>query len=260
MKHLLALLLLLPTAAASAQQDFGKGHWLDLTHPFNEHSIYWPTATPFTKTTVFEGQTEGGWFYTAYEFHAAEHGGTHLDAPIHFAKGGHSNDQIPLTRLTGHGAVIHLGDKIDGDRDYLVSVQDILDWETAHGKLTEGTIVLLDTGSAKFYGDKVRYMGTDERGDAAVAKLHFPGLSAEAAQLLVERKIGAVGLDTPSIDFGQSKEFMAHQVLFEKNIPAFENVANLDTLPATGSFIIALPMKIEGGSGGPLRIVAFVAD
>lgn len=104
-------------------------------------------------------------------------------------------------------------------------------------------------------------MDTDERGEAAVAKLHFPGLSAEAARLLAdERQISAIGLDTPSIDYGQSKDFMAHRILFAKNIPAFENVANLDNLPATGSFIVALPMKIEGGSGGPLRIVAFTTD
>lgn len=146
MKSILILLLALPCALASAQTGFENGQWLDLTHPFNEHSIYWPTATPFEMTTVFEGQTEGSWYYTAYEFHAAEHGGTHLDAPIHFAHGAHTNDQIPLQQLTGPGAVIHLADKIGDDRNYLVSAQDITDWEQQHGKLAPGAIVLLDTG------------------------------------------------------------------------------------------------------------------
>jgi kynurenine formamidase len=259
MKHifaLLALVLLLPTARA--QDAFGRGKWLDLTHPFNAQSIYWPTATPFAKTTVFDGTTAGGYHYSAYEFHAAEHGGTHLDAPVHFAEGAHASDQVPLARLTGPGAVIHLGDRIGGDRDYRISAADILNWEATHGRLPAGAIVLFDTGSARFYGDKVRYMGTDQRGDAAVAKLHFPGLSAEAARLLVERGIAAAGLDTPSIDAGQSTDFMAHRILSANNIPAFENVANLADLPALGAFIIALPMKIEGGSGGPLRIVAYL--
>ena len=100
-------------------------------------------------------------------------------------------------------------------------------------------------------------MGTDERGPEAVAKLSFPGLHPDTATWLVnERKIAAIGLDTPSIDYGQSKLFEAHQILFKDNIPAFENVANLHQLPPKGAVVIALPMKIRNGSGGPLRIVA----
>jgi kynurenine formamidase len=254
---LLAVFLLAPVAATG--DGFGRGQWMDLTHPFNQQSIYWPTATPFAKTTVFDGRTEAGYHYSAYEFHAAEHGGTHLDAPVHFAAGAQANEQIPLARLTGPGAVIHLGHKIGDDRDYQVGAADIVEWEAAHGRLPAGAIVLFDTGWARLYGDRLRYMGTEERGDAGVAKLHFPGLSAEAAQVLVQRQVAAAGLDTPSIDPGQSKDFMAHRTLAAANIPAFENVANLTDLPPLGAFIIALPMKIEGGSGGPLRIVAFVA-
>ena len=102
-------------------------------------------------------------------------------------------------------------------------------------------------------------MGTDERGPAAVAKLHFPGLHPDAARWLVaNRQINAIGLDTPSIDYGQSTLFESHRILFEKNIPAFENVANLDQLPVKGFTVIALPMKIKGGSGGPVRIIAML--
>ncbi len=102
-------------------------------------------------------------------------------------------------------------------------------------------------------------MGTDERGPEAVAKLHFPGLDPEAAGWLVaSRTIKSIGLDTPSIDFGQSTHFESHQALFAAEIPAFENLANLERLPESGFGIIALPMKIAGGSGGPLRIVAIV--
>ncbi|MDX1407424.1 MAG: cyclase family protein, partial [Saprospiraceae bacterium] len=134
-------------------------------------------------------------------------------------------------------------------------------WERNHGEIPEGAIVLLRTGFGRFWPDRLRYMGTDQRGPSAALMLHFPGLSPEAARWLVsERSIKAIGIDTPSIDFGRSSDFLAHRILFEKEIPVFENVANLEQLPVTGSYVVALPMKIRGGSGGPLRIVAFVRD
>ncbi|GMG88343.1 cyclase family protein [Biformimicrobium ophioploci] len=251
--------LLVSPLCVFAQQLDRPGEWIDLTHPFNSDSIYWPTSPEFRKSTIAEGHTDGGWYYTAYEFSTAEHGGTHLDAPVHFAEGRHTTDQIPITRLTGPAVVIRVGDRAAGNRDYLISVADIRAWEKKHGRIATGAIVLFDTGSAPLYGDKVAYMGTDRRGKAAVDALHFPGLHPDAARFLAdERDIDAVGLDTPSIDYGQSKDFMAHRILFEKNIPAFENLANLDKLPDKGAYVIALPMKIEGGSGGPLRIVAFL--
>lgn len=143
------------------------------------------------------------------------------------------------------------------DRDYRVTIDDFLDWERRQGKLPAGTIVLLRTGFGKYYPDRKRYLGTDERGQSAVPKLHFPGLHPDAARwLITNRSIKAIGLDTASIDFGQSTKFESHRILFDKNIPAFENVANLDKLPLRGFAVIALPMKIRGGSGGPLRIIA----
>ncbi len=137
-----------------------------------------------------------------------------------------------------------------------MSAADIEAFEAEHGQIPEGAIVLINTGRASLYPDRERYMGTAERGEAAVAKLHFPGLGKDGAELLVERGIGGVGIDTPSIDYGQSTNFETHVELMENNIPAFENVADMSELPPIGSTIVALPMKIEGGSGGPLRIVA----
>jgi len=237
-------------------QDASKGRLVDLTHPFNEDSVYWPTAETFQKTEVFHGHTEGGWFYAAYNFTAAEHGGTHIDAPIHFAEGAFTTDQVPLEQLIGPGFVIDVTRQAAEDADYLVSAADIEAFEAEHGRLPAGAIVLLNTGRAALYPDRASYMGTAERGAEAVAKLHFPGLGLDGARLLVARGIGAVGIDTPSIDYGQSKDFAAHVELMTNNIPAFENVADMSELPPTGSRIIALPMKIEGGSGGPLRIIA----
>ena len=155
--------------------------------------------------------------------------------------------------------VVRVSEKVKGNRNYQFSVKDILDWEKEHGVITENSIVLIDTGSSKLWPNLKEYMGTEERGQEAVSKLKFPGIHPDAAKFLAtRRKIKAVGLDSPSIDFGGSKLFKTHQILFEKNIPGLENVANLDKLPPKGFTIIALPMKIKGGSGGPLRIVAFI--
>lgn len=254
---LMRMIAFLTCLAAFAQaQDISSGRWIDLTHAFNEDSVYWPTAETFTKTEVFHGHTEGGWFYSAYNFAAAEHGGTHIDSPIHFAEDARTTDQVPLDSLIGPGYVIDVTAQAEADVDYLVSAADIQAFEARHGEIPAGAIVLLNTGRATLYPDRASYMGTAERGQDAVPKLHFPGLSEEGAELLVQRGIGAVGIDTPSIDYGQSTDFAAHVELMTHNVPAFENVADMSALPPTGSTIVALPMKIEGGSGGPLRIVA----
>lgn len=238
-----------------------NGTWIDLTHGFSEETIYWPTADSFQKTKVYEGYTEGGYYYAANNFSAAEHGGTHVDAPIHFYENRHTVDQIPVDQLIGPGVVIRVVEKVEANRNYQFSVQDILDWEKEHGVIPEDSILLIHTGSGKLWPDKEKYMGTRERGEEAVARLHFPGIHPDAARFLVEkRKIKAIGLDSPSLDYGGSKLFETHQILFENNIPGLENVANLDKLPVTGFTIVALPMKIKGGSGGPVRIVAYLPD
>jgi kynurenine formamidase len=242
-------------------QDLSRGRWIDLTHPFDRDAVYWPTAEEFRHETVFAGDTDKGYYYSAYNFSAAEHGGTHIDAPIHFAEGHKTVDQLPVDQVIGHAAVIDVSTQSHADRDYQVSVADFEAWEAEHGRLPTGCVVLLNTGSSPWWPDKKKYMGTESRGEEAVGELHFPGLDPAAARWLVaNREIKAIGLDTPSIDFGQSTLFESHRILFAEDIPALENVANLDQLPATGAFLVALPMKIAGGSGGPTRIAAFVPD
>lgn len=237
--------------------DGGAGDWIDLSYAFDEQTVYWPTAVGFALETVSYGETEAGFFYAANNFSAAEHGGTHLDSPIHFFEGRWTTDQIPLESLIGPAVVLDVSDRVSPD--YQVTVSDLTGWEGSHGLLPDGAILLIRTGWGDRYPDPLRYLGTATVGPAAVAELHFPALHPDAARWLVaERNISAVGLDTPSIDFGQSTSFESHRALFGANIPAFENVANLDRLPPTGSFVVALPMKISGGTGGPLRIVAFV--
>ena len=197
---------------------------VDLTHAYDADTIYWPTAPGFELEVDFRGMTDGGWHYEANTFRSAEHGGTHLDAPIHFAEGRQHADEIPLDHLIGPAVVLDVTEQAASDRDYQVSVDDFKEWEDQHGRLPDGFIVLIRTGFGKFWPDRVRYMGTDQRGAEAVALLHFPGLHPETASWLVgNRAIHAIGLDTPSIDYGQSKIFESHRILFAHDIPAFEN-------------------------------------
>lgn len=249
-----------PTDAVAKQIQ--TGHTIvDLTHAFDEKTIYWPTAKGFKLEKDFVGITEKGYFYSAYRFSAAEHGGTHLDAPIHFFQGRQTNDQIPLRRLIGECVVIDVTEQCAKNRDYQIGVSDLRAWEVKHGRQLIDVIVLLRTDFSKHWPDRQKYLGTDQLGPEAVAKLHFPGLDPQAAKWLVEhRSIKAIGIDTASIDFGQTTHFESHVTLFENNVPALENVTALGKLPSQGATIVALPMKIRGGSGGPARIIAIVPD
>lgn len=233
---------------------------IDLSHDYSKETVYWVTAKEFELDTVFAGDTDKGFYYSANNFATAEHGGTHIDAPIHFSKTGQTVEEIPLEKLVGSAIKIDVSKKAKDQPDYLITVEDLTNWETQVGyKIPDESIVLLQTGFAIYYPNKEQYLGTTERGDHAIALLHFPGLSPEAAKWLVEnRNINAIGIDTPSIDYGQSQLFESHVILLSENIPAFENLTNLDKLPQDGFDIIALPMKIKGGTGAPLRIIALL--
>ena len=232
---------------------------VDLTHPFDHSTIYWPTEVGFNLIRGSAGITEKGYYYSANRFIAAEHGGTHIDAPIHFFQGGNTVDQIPLEKLVGEAIVVDVTKSCAADADYEVDVEDLRRWETEHNRELIDVIVLLRTGYSGHWNNREKYLGTNKAGPAAVADLHFPGLAPAAARWLVEnRMIKAIGIDTASIDYGQSQKFQSHVTLFQHNVPAFENVANLEELPTVGATVFALPMKIGGGSGAPLRIVAMV--
>lgn len=239
---------------------FNQKNIIDLTHDYSDETVYWVTAREFELDTVAYGDTENGYFYSAFNISTAEHGGTHIDAPIHFAKGKQTVDEIPLEKLMGNAIKVNVTAKVTDNPDYQISVQDFENWEDEQNmQIPEGSIVLIETGFSAYYPDKIKYLGTDKRGEEALDQMHFPGISPEAATWLVEnRNINAIGLDTPSIDYGQSKDFESHVILLSHNIPGFENLANLDKLPDKDFMVIALPMKIKGGSGAPLRIVGVI--
>ncbi|MEE2665867.1 MAG: cyclase family protein [Myxococcota bacterium] len=232
---------------------------IDLSHSFDADTIYWPSEQGFVLEREFAGITDGGYYYEAHRFRGAEHGGTHLDAPIHFAEGAAAVDALHPSELSGPALLIDVTGACERDRDYQISQADFLAWEAEHGPLPRSAIVLLRTGTARYWPERARYLGTELRGPEGVAALHFPGLDPLAAEWLVrDRRIRAIGIDTASIDYGPSRDFRSHRVLFAAGIPAFENLANLEKLPYTGFSIVALPMKIAGGSGAPLRIVALM--
>ena len=247
-----------PPPAPAGPAEVAGWRMVDLSHAYAGDTLYWPTDTDgFRLDTLAEGETPGGYFYAAKSFATAEHGGTHLDAPFHFAEGGDDAAAIPLDRLILPGIVIDVSEAAAADPDYLLSVQDVTAWEEEHGRVPAGSAVLIRTGWAARWPDALAYLGDDAPGETG--NLHFPGLGAAATRLLVEeRRAGLLGIDTASIDHGQSTDFIAHQIGAAAGVPNLENVADLSGLPPTGFLLAALPMKIEGGTGAPVRIVALL--
>jgi kynurenine formamidase len=256
-----ARLLLVPFALACGQPpglDLSRYDMVDLSHAYSPSTLYWPTSPAgFTFTPVHVGPTPAGFFYSAYSFSSPEHGGTHLDAPVHFDSAGVSVDRVPLARLVGSAVVIDVTTRAAADPDYQLTVADVEAFEAAHGRIAPGTIVLLRTGWSAHWGNRKAYFGDDTPGDAS--KLHFPGYGEDAARLLIEeRQVATLGVDSPSVDYGPSTDFVVHRRGAPRGVPNLENLTNLDRLPPTGAMVLALPMKIEGGSGAPLRAVALV--
>jgi kynurenine formamidase len=254
MSHRALLLLMTFALQAQTRPAIDTSKVIDLTYELDEKTVNWPTAKPFEFQRESWGMSPGGYWYAAGRFSASEHLGTHLDSPIHFGKGQATTDQIPLSKLIAATVVIDITPACASNRDYLLSTADIRKWEQANGAIPAGSIAAIRTGWGRFWPDKKRYLGTDKPGDTA--NLHFPGIAKDAAQLLVQRKIAGVGIDTASMDYGPSKDFITHQVLNGAGIYGLENIANLEKVPVTGATLIALPMKIKGGSGGPVRIIA----
>ena len=251
----MALAQLAPSCAQTI--DLTAMKVVDLTHAFDANTVYWPTEpTGFQLKQAHKGLTQGGFFYYSNSFCSPEHAGTHIDAPMHFAESRWTNAEIPLDRLIRPAVVIDVSEKAAKSADYALTPVDITDWEETHGRVPDGAIILLRTGWSARWPDRKAYLGDDQPGDAT--KLHFPSYGPEAASLLVsERHASLLGVDTASVDAGPSREFLVHRIIGAANVPGLENLTNLEQIPATGALVMALPMKIAQGSGGPARVIAF---
>jgi len=244
----------LPVVSAHALEEHKI---VDLTHVLDESTIDWPTTRPFHREQTAWGVTSAGYWYASGDFVTSEHAGTHIDAPIHFAQGQTSVDDIALDRLIGPAVVVDVRGACTQQSDYRLTVEDLRSWELRYGRIPDGAIVIMYTGWSRFWPGAKKYLGSATPLDATT--LHFPGFSLAAAEFLVrERRVDGIGIDTASIDHGQSREFTVHQAINGAGKYGLENIAYLDRLPASGATLIALPMKIKGGSGGPVRIVAIL--
>ena len=231
---------------------------VDLTHDFDENTVYWPTDTRgFQLEQLASGHTEGGFFYSANAFCTAEHGGTHMDAPIHFFEDGLAVNEVPLKNLVGPAVVIDVSDEAASNPEYRLTLTDVEAHEARHGAISQGAMVLLRTGWSARWPDARAYLGDDTPGDAS--KLSFPSYGEEAAKFLIdEREVRVLGVDTASIDYGRSTDFPVHRIAAAQQAVGLENLTRLETLPSAGFTVIALPMKIAGGSGGPVRVIAIL--
>jgi kynurenine formamidase len=254
---MITITLVILIAASSVFAEIDESKLLDLTYPLDDQTVFWPTNKPFTWEKAAWGKTAAGYWYASGDFSMSEHGGTHIDAPIHFAEGKLSVDAILLQNLVAPAVVIDVRAAVEQDRDYRLTVRDIETWESRHGSIPTGAVVLMLTGWGKRWPDKNRYLGSDTPSDPKT--LHFPGFSKEAADFLVtNRKVDGIGIDTPSIDYGPSRDFIVHQIVNGADRYGLENIANLHRLPPRGTTLVSLPIKIKGGTGGPVRIMAIL--
>jgi len=229
----------------------GKLQIIDLGWPLSDRNPYWPAENyePFRLQTIATLEKNG---VLSKAFYSPEHLGTHLDAPNHFEKDQPAVDKIDPVNLFAHGIVIDVALKSEADPDYRLTRADLDEWEAQYGPIPEGAVTLLHTGWGRHWNNSARYRNQD-----AAGKMHFPGYSAEAAQFLVtDRHVKGLGIDTLSIDYGLSTDFAVHHVVNAAGCYGLENLARLEDLPPRGFFLLAAPIKIETGSGGPARVIA----
>ncbi len=231
----------------------GRTRVIDLTYAINDHLPAWPgDEHPFVATVNASPDKDG---YFTRKFCMLEHYGTHMDAPNHFPPGKESVDQISARHLFCPAVVIDVREETQKDADARLSVAQIENWEKRHGRIPAGAIVLLRTGWASRWPDPTRYRNLD-----SASVMHFPGYSVEAAKLLVARGVSGLGIDTLSVDYGPSKDFEVHRITLPAGLYHLENLADMSALPEAGAFVVAAPIKLEGGSGGACRVFAILPE
>lgn len=223
---------------------------IDLAHKITPDIPLWPGGQPFSMD-IKQDYRESGCRVVGYSLVAGT--GTHIDAPAHFVEDGRTIDQLELKELIAPVGVIDIRERVQDNPDYTLYSEDIFSWERHHGPIEKSSVIVICTGWANRWHDPVAYLNADKDG----AK-HFPGVSAEAAHLLLERGIVGIGIDTFSLDAGLATSFCVHNLMLNRGVYFIENLVNLDKLPAKGAFICALPLYIAKAPEAPARVVAFV--
>jgi kynurenine formamidase len=229
----------------------GKTRVLDLSYAINDKLVPWPGDARWFEAQVNSTVEKNGYFTRS--FWMLEHYGTHLDAPIHFPPGKVTVDKIPAKQLFGPAVVLDA--RADGtrDADYLLPLSRVEEWENRHGRIPEGAIVLLRTGWSTRWPDARKYRNQDARG-----QMHFPGFSVDAVKVLIGRKVSGLGCDTLSADYGASTDFAVHHLALGAGLYHLENLSDLSEVPEAGAFLMVAPIKLEGGSGGSVRVFGLV--
>ncbi len=246
---LVSLVLALPASADALRHKVVATRVIDLTHPMHDGMPFWPGGVPFKKTQLVD-YDQG---YQLHKFEMGENTGTHVDAPSHFVKGNTPIDKLALTDIVVPAVVIDVQAKVAGNPDYQLSAADVADWEARHGKIPSGSLVILNTGWHKRFGDPKAYVNMD-----AGNVMHFPGYGPDSAAPLIDRDVVGVGIDTLSLDFGASKDFAFHVAMLKANRYQIENLANLDALPATGATVIVGVLPVKDGSQAQARVLALL--
>ena len=237
---------------------------VDLTTPLQESTPILELPPPLANTSRFRLEELSryddrgpAWYWN--DIHTGEHTGTHLDAPVHWVSGKDGLDvsQAPLRTLVAAAAVIDMTAEVEQDPDFLLEVEHVKAWETAHGPLPDGGWLLLRTGWSARGDDAAAFANADENGP------HTPGVSPECARWLAqESPITGFGTETVGTDAGAAHSFdppfACHNYLMGANKWGLTSLRNLDALPPTGAVLIVSPLPIVGGSGSPARVLALV--
>jgi kynurenine formamidase len=244
-----ALAAALPTAAAAHGRKRKRKKLEDLTHTFAEGFPVFVTGEEPQRETIADYATSG--FY-AQRWTLGEHSGTHMDAPGHFVAGARLSPEITLKELLVPIVVVDISRKAEDDPDAMVEVDDLRRFERRHGHIPKGALVAMDSGWADKVDDPDAF-----KGGPAFPNYHFPGFSVEAALWLAERRdVTAIGVDTMSLDPGNSLTFPVHVEFLGTDRYGLENLNNLDRIPPRGATAYVGLIPWEEGSGGPCRVIA----
>ncbi|XP_070206379.1 isatin hydrolase-like [Littorina saxatilis] len=239
------------------QQQQQQERVVDLSHTLGPDTLFWPGFPGFNLTHLVKGNTSGGFWLEANWISTSEHGGTHLDAPAHFAQGGEHLQDLSVDKFFGPGIVVNASGQAAVNPDFQLGVTDLENWEDQNGRISPQSVVLVNFGWSPRYPDRYRYFNTLTPDDPGT--FHFPGIGLQALQWLVQqRDTKLIGVDVPSVDHAQAQNFEGHQFLCAHRIPFVESLTHLDQLPAQGMTVYAVPLSIVGGSGLPVRAFAVV--